>query len=121
MTYASHIIETTDRLGNPAWVEATVAPGLPSFMVIGHSLRTDREARDRIRTAMITTGTDHWPQLRISIEVRTHEGNWKKWWTGWDKPAALAIAAATGTPVPHGPCPPAELGLDGSDRLPFSP
>jgi magnesium chelatase family protein len=46
--------------GRPIAVEAHVSQGLPGFSVVGLPDASCREARDRVRAAMLSSGL-HWP------------------------------------------------------------
>ena len=102
--------------GRPITVEVHVGPGLPTFAVVGLPDATCREARDRVRAALSTSGYS-WPQRRITVNLAPT--TLRKAGTALDLPVAVALLAADGQipPVPAtGPALLGELGLDGSLR-----
>lgn len=113
--------------GQEVAVEVHVSTGLPAFHVVGLPDASCREARDRVRAAMNSSGFT-WPQLsRVTVNLAPSEV--RKEGSGLDLAIALGIIAAT-PPKPDAP-PDAdplraedlkgyafvgELGLDGSLR-----
>ena len=103
-------------VGSPVSVEVHVSNGLPGFTVVGLPDASCREARDRVRAALISTGLT-WPQRRVTVNLAP---------TGLRKGGAgLDLAIAVGVLVADEQLPPAcaadmgfigELGLDGSIR-----
>jgi len=103
---AGHLIE----------VEADIAQGLPATIVVGLPDTALREARDRIRAAIVNSG-QAWPQSKITIGLSP--ASLPKRGSGFDLAIAIAIlAAADVLPLtsPAGIMFLAELGLDGSLR-----
>ncbi|MEO2125036.1 MAG: YifB family Mg chelatase-like AAA ATPase [Acidimicrobiales bacterium] len=102
--------------GHPVTVEVHVANGLPAFNVVGLPDTSCREARDRVRAALESSGLA-WPNQRITINLAP---------TGVPKAGAvLDLAMAVGLLVACGEIEPelvaglaflGELGLDGSLR-----
>ncbi len=102
--------------GRPVSVEVHVSPGLPCFTIVGLPDAACREARDRVRAALWSTGIQ-WPQRRITVNLAP---------SGVRKNGAgLDLAVAVGLLVAHGDLPESavagvgflgELGLDGSIR-----
>ncbi len=102
--------------GHPVSVEVHVASGLPAFTVVGLPDASCREARDRVRAAIASTGLE-WPMRRITVNLAP--GDLPKAGTGLDLAIATGVLAASGqlgdAPVERfGVI--GELGLDGSAR-----
>ena len=102
--------------GHPVSVEVHVAPGLPAFTVVGLPDASCREARDRVRAAIASTGLE-WPMRRITVNLAP--GDLPKAGTGLDLAVATGVLSASGqigdAPVDRiGMV--GELGLDGSVR-----
>ena len=60
--------------GHPVSVEVHVADGLPGFTVVGLPDASCREARDRVRAAIVSSKL-HWPMKRVTVNLapaRTH-------------------------------------------------
>src|SRR3954447_9828778 len=68
-------------------VEADIRPGLPAFNVVGLADRSVREARERVRAAILNSGFE-FPQRRITVNLAP--ASLRKVGPGFD----LAIAAA---------------------------
>ena len=102
--------------GHPVSVEVHVSNGLPAFTVVGLPDASCREARDRVRAAILSSGLD-WPNKRITVNLAPSA--LRKAGSGLDLPIALALlvadeqlpAEATSDCGFFG-----ELGLDGSVR-----
>lgn len=102
--------------GVPVSVEVHVSGGLPSFTVVGLPDASCREARDRVRAALVSTKED-WPPGKITVNLAP---------SGVPKSGAvLDLAIAVGLLVAAETISPAaienlgflgELGLDGSIR-----
>jgi magnesium chelatase family protein len=54
--------------GRPVRVEVHVSEGLPGFTVVGMPDTTCREARDRVRAALLSSGLT-WPQKRMTVNL----------------------------------------------------
>ena len=54
--------------GSPVSVEVHVSSGLPTFTVVGLPDAACREARDRVRAALLSSGVD-WPPGRITVNL----------------------------------------------------
>jgi magnesium chelatase family protein len=103
-------------VGQPVSVEVHVSNGLPGFTVVGLPDASCREARDRVRAAVLSSGLA-WPLRRITVNLAP---------SGLRKEgAALDLAIAVGVLVADGAVPATavdglgalgELGLDGSIR-----
>ncbi|HXS44687.1 MAG TPA: YifB family Mg chelatase-like AAA ATPase [Solirubrobacteraceae bacterium] len=74
-------------------VEIDVRPGLPSFTIVGLADRAVREARERVRAAVLNAGFE-FPQRRITVNLAPA---WlRKSGPGFDLAIACAILAAAG-------------------------
>jgi magnesium chelatase family protein len=97
-------------------VEADIANGLPATILVGLPDTALREARDRIRAAIVNSG-ENWPQAKITVGLSP--ASLPKRGSGFDMAIAIAILAAAGAlPLssPAGKMFLAELGLDGRLR-----
>lgn len=102
--------------GHLVEVEAHIADGLPATVLVGLPDTALREARDRIRAAILNSG-QHWPKRKITIGLSP--ANLPKRGSGFDLAIALALLAAdedVALTVPKGMMFLAELGLDGRLR-----
>ncbi|HLH46713.1 MAG TPA: magnesium chelatase domain-containing protein, partial [Acidimicrobiales bacterium] len=102
--------------GRPIVVEVHAAQGLPCFSVVGLPDATCREARDRVRAAVVSSGF-RWPQRRVTVNLAPT--SLRKAGSGLDLPIAVAVLAADGQLDPallDGVAFLGELGLDGSLR-----
>jgi magnesium chelatase family protein len=110
---SANLVGTTGRAIS---VEVHVGQGLPGFSMVGLPDETCREARDRVRAAVLSSGLE-WPNRRITVNLAP--GGLRKSGVGLDLPIAVGVlAAAEVIPVASvsslafvG-----ELGLDGSVR-----
>jgi magnesium chelatase family protein len=97
-------------------VEVSLASGLPSFTVVGLAQSAVREGRERVGTALRSSGLGL-PARRITVNLAPADV--RKEGTGFDLPIALGILAAAGR-VDRGALRNAivlgELGLDGALR-----
>lgn len=97
-------------------VEVHVANGLPGFTIVGLPDTSCREARDRVRAAIESSGLE-WPMRRVTVNLAP--GWVRKVGAGLDLAVALGILGATGQ-IPlelmDGIAAVGELGLDGSVR-----
>ena len=102
--------------GHAVSVEVHVSNGLPGFRVVGLPDTSCREARDRVRAALISSGFS-WPQKRITVNLAP--SGLRKAGSGLDLAVALGVLAADGQ-IAAAPLAGlafiAELGLDGSLR-----
>jgi len=97
-------------------VEADIASGLPATIVVGLPDAALREARDRIRAAIVNSG-ESWPNAKITVGLSP--ATLPKRGSGFDLAIAVAILAAAGAlplTTPAGKMFLAELGLDGRLR-----
>jgi magnesium chelatase family protein len=102
--------------GRPVAVEVHVANGLPGFTVVGLPDTSCREARDRVRAAIVSSGLD-WPMSRITVNLAP--SGVPKVGSGLDLAIAIGILAASDQLKPEAIADLAflgELGLDGSLR-----
>jgi magnesium chelatase family protein len=97
-------------------VEADIASGLPATILVGLPDTALREARDRIRAAIVNSG-ENWPAAKITVGLSP--AALPKRGSGFDLAIAVAIlAAAEAVPASAlaGKMFLAELGLDGRLR-----
>ena len=97
-------------------VEAHVADGVPSFVVVGLADRAVQEARQRVRSG-IASAEFHFPVRRLTVNLAPAQE--RKEGSGFDLAIALALLAASGQ-APRDRvarvAAAAELGLDGALR-----
>jgi magnesium chelatase family protein len=102
--------------GFPIRVEVQVGKGLPGFKMVGRPDETAREARDRARAALQSSGVD-WPAANITVNLAPSSD--RKSGSCLDLALAVGILVATEV-VPAEAVERlaflAELGLDGSLR-----
>jgi magnesium chelatase family protein len=103
-------------VGRPVLVEVHVSNGLPGFTIVGLPDTAVREARDRVRAAILSSGLS-WPLRRVTINLAP--SGVRKGGTGLDLPIAVGLLAAAGELAPGCTanlsfC--GELGLNGSLR-----
>jgi magnesium chelatase family protein len=102
--------------GHPVTVEVHVSNGLPGFRVVGLPDASCREARDRVRAAIISSGFK-WPLKRVTVNLAP--SGLRKAGPGLDVAIALGVMAADDQLPAHsleGLAFVGELGLDGSVR-----
>src|SRR5262249_55944597 len=102
--------------GHPVEIESDIENGLPCLFLVGLPDTALREARDRIRAAIINS-REQWPQRRITVGLSP--ASLPKRGSGFDLGIALSILAAAGA-IPaaaiDGVAFLGELGLDGRLR-----
>jgi magnesium chelatase family protein len=102
--------------GHRVRVEVHVSAGLPGFTVVGLPDTSCREARDRVRAALLSSGLKY-PLERITVNLAP--SGLRKVGTGLDLAVALGVLAAS-EQLPVGALSGlaflGELGLDGSVR-----
>ena len=102
--------------GRPVTVEVHVGQGLPGFTVVGLPDASCREARDRVRAAIICSELD-WPNRKVTVNLAPSSE--RKIGSGLDLAIALALLGATDQ-IPAdalaGVGAIGELGLDGAVR-----
>jgi magnesium chelatase family protein len=112
----THSVALVGVQGHLIEVEADIAQGLPATILVGLPDTALREARDRIRAAIVNSGED-WPQRKITVGLSP--ASLPKRGSGFDLAIAIAILAAAGAlpmSTPAGKMFLAELGLDGRLR-----
>jgi magnesium chelatase family protein len=102
--------------GRPVSVEVHVANGLPAFSVVGLPDEACREARDRVRAAILSSGLT-WPMKRVTVNLAP--SGVRKTGAGLDLAIAMGVLVACDAVA--GDCLTGlaflgELGLDGSIR-----
>ena len=75
------------------WVEADIRSGLPAFTVVGLADKAVREARERVRAALVNSGFE-FPQKRITVNLAP--ADLRKIGPGFDLPLAMALLVAGG-------------------------
>ncbi len=80
--------------GHPVDVEVHVGSGLPGFTIVGLPDASCREARDRVRAALMSSGHD-WPQRRITVNLAPSD--LKKTGPSLDLAIAVGILGAIDT------------------------
>ncbi len=97
-------------------VQVHVSTGLPSYTFVGLPDAAVREARDRVRAALLSSGS-RWPQRRVTVNLAP--SGVRKSGPGLDLPFALGLMVASDE-LPDGVLDGVgvigELGLDGSLR-----
>lgn len=102
--------------GHAVTVEVHITKGLPSFTVVGLPDASCREARDRVRAALQSSGCE-WPMKRVTVNLAPPTV--RKVGSGLDLAIAVAMLVASEQVEQHqvgsrsflG-----ELGLDGTVR-----
>src|SRR6266487_1120913 len=112
----THSIALVGVEGHTVECEADIANGLVALLLVGLPDTALREARDRIRSAIVNSG-EAWPTRRITVGLSP--ASLPKRGSGFDLGIAMAILAAAGS-VPAGGLSGlvliGELGLDGRVR-----
>jgi magnesium chelatase family protein len=112
----AHGIALVGVQGHPVEIEADIENGMVALLLVGLPDTALREARDRIRSAIVNSG-ETWPTRRITVGLSP--ASLPKRGSGFDLGIAMAILAASGT-VPAGGLEGlvliGELGLDGRIR-----
>jgi magnesium chelatase family protein len=75
------------------WVEADIRQGLPAFTVVGLADTAVREARERVRAALVNSGFE-FPLKRITVNLAP--ADLRKIGPGFDLPLAIALLVAAG-------------------------
>ncbi|HEX8803422.1 MAG TPA: magnesium chelatase domain-containing protein, partial [Acidimicrobiales bacterium] len=102
--------------GRPVRVEVHASTGLPGFTLVGLPDTTCREARDRVRAALLSSGLS-WPSLRVTVNLAP--SGLRKMGAGLDLAIAVGLLVVTEQLPPgclDGRAFVGELGLDGSIR-----
>ncbi|NNE13267.1 MAG: ATP-binding protein, partial [Ilumatobacter sp.] len=102
--------------GHPVTVEVHIAKGLPGFTMLGLPDESCREARDRVRAAIMSSGFA-WPDKKVTVNLAPP--HYRKTGSGLDVAIAVGVLTAAGLIPPDAVDRLAfagELGLDGSIR-----
>ena len=112
----THSVSLVGVQGHAVEIEADIENGLVALLLVGLPDTALREARDRIRAAVVNS-REEWPQRRITVGLSP--ASLPKRGSSFDLGIAVAILAAAGA-VPAGRLPGlmflGELGLDGRLR-----
>ncbi len=112
----THSVALVGVEGYPVEIESDIANGLPGLLLVGLPDTALREARDRIRAAVLNS-REQWPQRRITVGLSP--ASLPKRGSGFDLGIAISVLAAAGA-VPlaaiEGVAFLGELGLDGQVR-----
>ncbi len=112
----AHAIALVGVQGHPVEIEADIENGMVALLLVGLPDTALREARDRIRSAIVNSG-ETWPTRRITVGLSP--ASLPKRGSGFDLGIAMAILAASGM-LPaaslDGMVLLGELGLDGRIR-----
>ena len=90
----THSIALVGVEGYPVEIESDIENGLPCLFLVGLPDTALREARDRIRAAIINS-REQWPQRRITVGLSPASP--PKRGSGFDLGIALSILVAAGT------------------------
>src|SRR4051812_29316364 len=82
----------------PVTVEVDLRPGLPAFTIVGLGDRAVREARERVRAAILNSGFA-FPARRITVNLAP--AHLRKEGPGFDLAIACGVLAASGQVPPH--------------------
>lgn len=102
--------------GWPITVEVHISSGLPTFTVVGLPDASCREARDRVRAALLSSELP-WPKRRVTVNLAPT--GMRKTGAGLDLPIAVALLVIANVLRPddvEGMAFIGEVGLDGSIR-----
>ena len=102
--------------GRPVSVEVHVSNGLPGFTIVGLPDAACRESRDRVRSAVLSSGFG-WPLKRVTVNLAP--SGLRKGGSGLDLAIAVGVLVADGqleAALVDGLSFLAELGLDGALR-----
>ncbi|HEX8105395.1 MAG TPA: YifB family Mg chelatase-like AAA ATPase [Solirubrobacteraceae bacterium] len=80
------------------WVEADIRQGLPAFTVVGLADKAVREARERVRAALVNSGFE-FPLKRITVNLAP--AYLHKVGPSFDLPLAVAVLVAAGQLPPE--------------------
>ena len=114
-TARTQAVALTGTEGHLVTIEADIAAGLPATILAGLPDTALREARDRIRAAIINSG-EPWPESKITVSL--YPVSLPKRGSAFDLAIAIAVMAANGglPELPGDLLFLAELGLDGRLR-----
>lgn len=88
----AHAIALVGVQGHPVEIEANIETGLVTLLLVGLPDTALREARDRIRAAIVNSG-ETWPSRRITVGLSP--ASLPKRGSGFDLGIAMAILAAS--------------------------
>ena len=90
----ARVITSRSTASTPArvWVEADIRQGLPAFTVVGLADKAVREARERVRAAMVNSGYE-FPLRRITVNLAP--AYLRKVGPAFDLPLAVALLVAS--------------------------
>lgn len=94
MICSIHTLGVNGIQGNAICVECYISSGLPGFDIVGLPDAAVKEARERVRAAVKTSGMK-FPSSRITVNLAP--ANVKKAGTHYDLPILLSIMSANGT------------------------
>src|SRR6266478_8104799 len=94
----AHAIALVGVQGHPVEIEADIENGMVALLLVGLPDTALREARDRIRSAIVNSG-EAWPQRRITVGLSP--ASLPKRGSGFDLGIAAAVMSAAGA-VPAG-------------------
>jgi magnesium chelatase family protein len=80
------------------WVEADIRQGLPAFTVVGLADKAVREARERVRAALVNSGYE-FPLKRITVNLAP--AYLRKVGPAFDLPLAVALLVSSGQLAPE--------------------
>jgi magnesium chelatase family protein len=112
----THAIALVGVQGHPVEIEADIENGLVALHLVGLPDTALREARDRIRSAIVNSG-ESWPQRRVTVGLSP--ASLPKRGSSFDVGIAVALLCAAGAVPPGrlgGLVLVGELGLDGRIR-----
>src|ERR1700683_2763331 len=89
----THSIALVGVQGHPVEIEADMENGLVALLLVGLPDTALREARDRIRAAIVNSG-EAWPQRKITVGLSP--ASLPKRGSGFDLGIAVAVLAAAG-------------------------
>lgn len=88
---ATHSVALNGLTGRPIEVEVDVSSGMPGTVVVGLADTIVNEARDRVRAAVVNSGTS-WPDQRVTINLAP--SNLPKTGSHFDLAIATAVCVA---------------------------
>jgi magnesium chelatase family protein len=88
---ATHSVTLDGLTGRPVEVEVDISNGMPATVVVGLADTIVNEARDRVRAAVVNSGTS-WPDQRVTINLAP--SSLPKSGSHYDLAIALAVFAA---------------------------
>jgi magnesium chelatase family protein len=80
------------------WVEADIRVGLPAFYIVGLADKAVREARERVKSALMNSGYE-FPHRRITVNLAP--AYLRKVGPGFDLPLAVGVLVASGQLEPE--------------------